>query len=218
MVKISNTRKRTNVALVLDESGSMESMRDAAIELFNTQVTTWREAAEYNHEVRLSLFTFGELKNGVREVLYNIAPDNMPLLTRDLYTPQAATPMRDGIGLAITRLSELDDGGDDTAFLVVVITDGYENASKEWSAKALNTRTSELTATGRWTFAAYGANISLTDLQETTGVSVSAGNYRQYTPTSAGVYALSVQAEEDVRGFSSLRSSGGTATISYASE
>jgi ADP-heptose:LPS heptosyltransferase len=54
--------------------------------------------------------------------------------------------------------SETDISDPNNAYLVIVISDGEENASKHWSASRLKERIDELQATNRWTFVYMGCN------------------------------------------------------------
>ena len=207
-------KKQTHVALVLDSSGSMGSMKDAAIELFNAQADTVHDARKKGGKTRVSFVLFGETDPTVRLAFKNRRTKDVPRLNADTYNPQAMTPMRDGIGLAIETLAKRDDGGDDTAFLVVVVTDGMENASSEWSAERLSARVNELQATGRWTFAVYGSNISLADLQKS-GINIEPGNFMAYKPTPAGLMDVSFCVNAATDSYMGSRQAGVTATTDF---
>lgn len=214
--------KQTFVALVLDESASMGSMQEAARELFNAQAAEIRKNAKKGGATKVSLFKFGQhAPPHVCEVFHARPATDVPTLEAKDYRPQNGTPMRDGIGLAITRLETEDDGGKDTAFLVVVVTDGQENQSREWSAERLRKKVSELQATGRWTFAVYGANISLADLHEVVGfdlASLPATNFGTYRPDSAGVAVASASLSRANARYMSARAAGATISKSFVGE
>jgi len=62
--------------------------------------------------------------------------------------------------MALEDLSQYDrDDGVNRAFLVLVFTDGYENASVEWSASQLNERTRQLQDRGNWTISYIGNKV-----------------------------------------------------------
>ena len=215
MARSKKATKKTYVALVLDESGSMSSIREQAISLFNEQRDTIISTAKKGGDTKLSFFKFGgNHPNETVEVFHGIEPEKCDRLTEKSYIPQNGTPMRDGIGLAITRLEKEDDGGKDTAFLVVVVTDGQENQSREWSADRMRTKVSELQGTGRWTFAVYGANISLADLQDT-GVPVLDGNYAAYQASPAGVLRAASAMAFSTVDYMTKRAVGQTSTKTF---
>mgnify|MGYP001593850493 CR=1 FL=1 len=188
-------QKKTFIAIVLDESGSMQSMREAAVELFNGQAQQIRDNAAAGGDTKVSFFKFGcTAAPHTTEVFHAKPADELPTLESKDYVPQNGTPMRDGIGRAISKLEAEDDGHKNTAFLVIVVTDGQENQSSEWSAERMRNKVSALQATGRWTFAVYGANISLVDLQNTGGFtmdSLPTGNFAAYQPTERGLMVAS---------------------------
>lgn len=216
------TEKRTHVALVLDESGSMASMHGAAVELFNNQAATIRENAKKAGRTRVSLFKFGGYQpNETVEVFHDAEAEKVPTLENKDFHPQNGTPMRDGIGRAITRLEAEDDGGEDTAFLVIVVTDGQENASKEWSAARLREKVSELEKTGRWTFSVFGANVSLADLHETVGFDASSlpsSNFAHYVGNAAGMRAGSLTMNASTASYMGSRGAGVTASKSFVAD
>jgi Mg-chelatase subunit ChlD len=220
MPRKTKAQKRTHVAIVLDSSGSMDAMKDAAIELFNTQRDTIHDNQHKSGETKLSLVLFGTYDpTGVRVVHESACPCAIPRLDSRTYQPQASTPMRDAIGRAITLLEQQDDGGEDTAFLVITITDGQENSSREWSARALSSKTAALQQTGRWTFAVYGCEgLSLTDLRETVGFRpgvLPASNYMPYYPDAAGLRFASSAMVGSTVNFLSAREQGVTHTTNF---
>jgi len=74
--------------------------------------------------------------------------------------------MYDGVMRAIEILESSDDGGSDTAFLVVVFSDGLENSSTDYEASDVAEAISRLEDTGRWTFVYIGANQDLSDISK----------------------------------------------------
>lgn len=223
------SKKRTLVALVLDSSGSMSSMKSEAIDLFNGQLEAVRKGAKGAGETKLSLVVFGVpsegkygpvFYHGVDVVHKNQGPDKVEPLTAETYQPCSLTPMRDGIGTAISLLEAEDDGGDDTAFLVVVVTDGQENASKEWSAATLSKKVADLQATGRWTFALYGCDdLDLAELRETSGLAaVPVGNLGTYKRGADGMAQASYTVSNNTAAYMANRSAGMTATVSFVED
>lgn len=214
------TEARTLVALVLDTSGSMSSMKEQAIGLFNQQRDEIAKGAKKAGETRLSLVLFGTgyIGGGVQVVHEHATPDTIARLTDATYRPQAGTPMRDGIGTAINILERHDDGGENTAMLVVVVTDGMENASREWTAEALSKKVVELQGTGRWTFALYGCgDLDLAELKEMAGLgAIPPGNLGIYGRGADGMAAGAVVMASATSSYMGSRSLGVTASKSFA--
>jgi uncharacterized protein YegL len=230
------SKKRTLVAIVLDSSGSMSSMKEQAIGLFNTQRDEIVKGSKKAGETLLSLVVFGEtpapptlanpnLANvnfggGVRAIHENVKPADVPRLDEKTYQPQAMTPMRDGIGRAIGIVEREDDGGADTACLVVVVTDGQENASTEWSAEALSKKVADLQGTGRWTFAIYGCDdLDLAELKATAGLgAIPTANVGSYMRGAQGMATASLSMASNTSSYFASRAAGETASKAFATD
>lgn len=150
---------RNHVAIVLDESGSMETLRPEAIDAFNQQVETIRQAAE-GQETTVSLVKFN---TAVPDPVYWMQPvDRMAPIGPADYEPNGLTAMLDAVGLTIDRLKQAPGADDeDTSFLVLIISDGLENNSKRYTYESVAERIQELDGTDRWTFTYLGANQNL---------------------------------------------------------
>lgn len=132
---INLPRQKTFYTIVLDCSVSMRSLRQAAIEAFNARVDALKQsAAQYNQDAYVSLLTFGTT---VYPNHFNNVPINeVKRLTTNDYNPNdGATALLDGVGAGLERCGATVIGAND-AFLVEVITDGYENNSKVYSGHA----------------------------------------------------------------------------------
>ena len=156
--------------VILDESGSMQSIKNTTITGFNEIVQTIKGAkAQYPDQLHfVSLITFNGL--GIKTVLYNNPVSSLQLLDQNLYHPDASTPLYDAIGQGVLRLKNDLSTHTDYNVLVTIITDGEENASKEFSRNAINQLISELQATGKWTFTYIGANQDVERVSKQVGI------------------------------------------------
>lgn len=155
-----DTVPRTNhTVVILDESGSMASIKKQAIDGLNEQVQTCR-SAETPFEKRVTIYTFGG--GAVRRLAWMARPEEIADFKDLDYTPDGDTPLRDAVGKAIKELSAADN--EDNTFLLLIITDGQENASKDWSVSDLAEAIQTKQKTGRWTFTVQGANVDLENL------------------------------------------------------
>ncbi len=148
-----------HVAIVLDESGSMNSMRREAIDAFNQQANDIQDKAK-DQTTTVSLVKFSTT---VPNPIYWAEPvERLRPIGPDDYAPDGMTAMLDAVGLTIDRLKKLPDANDeDTSFLVLIISDGCENNSKRYSYQDIAERIQELDKTDRWTFTYLGANQDL---------------------------------------------------------
>ena len=143
------------ITFVLDESGSMEHMRNAAREAFNEFL---QEQINHGGRTWWTLVTFN---SQTRERFEHIpGAEVRPLHDRD-YQPNAMTALYDALGDAITatqkRLVESQDQGNPSDVIVVVMTDGMENASRRWNHQRIFDLITECEQ-GGWQFIFLGAN------------------------------------------------------------
>lgn len=144
--------------IILDKSGSMESIRQEAINGYNETVGSIK-AAQLKHadtqEHFISLAAFCSC--GV-DMIYDCVPINeAEKLTKEKYNPCCCTPLYDAIGTTVKALGKKTDEMEDAAVLVTIITDGEENASREWDSKAVKALIEERKEEG-WVFSYIGAD------------------------------------------------------------
>jgi len=151
-----NNDKYTYIGIALDRSGSMEYMVDPTIRGFNEHLQSIKDNASKGGHTKVSLVTFG---GDVTKEFMNLTPSRIRELTKSSYKPLGSTPMYDAIGVLLRDLEEYDrsDYGN-IGFLIIIISDGEENASRHYNNVRIATEIARLKATGRWTFAYIGAN------------------------------------------------------------
>jgi hypothetical protein len=90
-------------------------------------------------------------------MIYEMTPiKDAEKLTREKYDPCCCTPLFDAIGKTVKTLKKKIADVEDAAVLVTIITDGYENSSKEWDAKGVSKLIEECKEDG-WMFSFIGA-------------------------------------------------------------
>jgi uncharacterized protein YegL len=177
-----NCVKETHVAILLDRSGSMESCRDATISGFNEYVEHIRKtASEEGLDARITLTVF----NHDVLVKHFAAPlAKLHRINRQTYVPDGNTAMLDAVGTTIDMLREDVKPSDDTTFLVCIVSDGYENASRRFGWADIAERIQRLTATDRWTFTYLGSNQDLSVVARE--LSIPAANTATYNASPEG--------------------------------
>jgi len=151
------TKHQVHNLIILDESGSMESIKKTIIEGFNEIVQTVKgiekEFPEQKHFI--SLVTF----NGYgQKILHFIDPvSKLEQIDEKRYQPNASTPLYDAIGFSFAKLRQVVENATDYNVLVTILTDGEENASKEYTGIAIKKLIEELKL-NRWTFTYIGAD------------------------------------------------------------
>ena len=168
--------------IIMDESGSMQSIKKEAIDNVNETIQTIRSAQKKHddQEHYVSLVTFND---DVKTVYECVAVDEVKELTAETYQPSCCTALYDAMGISLNALRK--KVAEDDKVLVTVVTDGYENSSKEYSGKAIKTLVDELKAKD-WVFAYIGANQDV----EAVAASISITNTLKFCATSAGVYGM----------------------------
>jgi hypothetical protein len=144
----------------------MATRKLETINTFNSQVEKIKSEVSKLGKTDVSLILFGEAQSPVRVAQKHVTIDSVALLNDATYLPHGFTPMRDGIGTALSIGEAVDGKGENEAFLLICITDGAENASKEWTPSALAAKIEALRGTKRWTFQVLGTNIDFTNVQD----------------------------------------------------
>lgn len=143
--------------VILDKSGSMTSIRKQAVDSVNETFGCIRSMRKKNAEqeqfVTLVAFCGCEQK-----VIYENAPiEKVNDITPSDYEPCCMTPLYDAIGNVCTRLHTTVKDDESASVAVTIVTDGYENASREFSAKAIKALIEAYKQEG-WMFAYIGAD------------------------------------------------------------
>lgn len=194
---------KNNIAIVLDSSGSMGRIRDNAIDFFNEQISTLRAEAS-DMENKVTLVTFD---SKVNDPVYDGAHlDSVKDITRKDYEPSGWTALYDALGTTIERLSKSDKNKKEDAFLVIAITDGMENWSKEHTAESLKKLIQEKEARGNWTFTFLGANQDVVLTQNALGLSVN--NVRSFESTKKGMRDVTEHTNIGTMNYMAARKSG----------
>ena len=145
-----------DVSVLLDRSGSMQGLEGDVVGGINGFLGDQRNG-EGGCTVTLAQFD----SEAPFEVLASALPiDQVVDLTVDQYRPRGATPLLDAIGALLDdaerRLGEGPANGTVDP-VVVVFTDGLENASRRVTREELFSRIARLRDAG-WTFVFLGAN------------------------------------------------------------
>jgi hypothetical protein len=177
------TPPKTEIAVILDRSGSMEAIATDAIGGFNAFVATQRSlpptpssASRSPHpqaaaggsdnggegpqpdDARLTLVLFDDRY----EVPIKSAPlGQVPLLTRQTFVPRGSTALLDAIGRTIKKMTESFAARPATTrpdtIIVAILTDGEENASSRFTQAHIADLIAEKRAQG-WQFVFLAAN------------------------------------------------------------
>lgn len=119
----------TQICLVLDRSGSMQAVREDALGSVNSYIQAAKENRDL-YEARFSMVTFSS--ESVDVIRKNEIMETVKPVGSDEYHCAGWTPLFDAVGRGIGILDEALESRLGKAILVVM-TDGMENASREFS-------------------------------------------------------------------------------------
>jgi len=157
----------THVSIILDRTGSMESIRDDTIGGFNVFL---KENKQQPGSVTLTLVQFDT--QDPYEVIHQFTPINeVPELTHATYVPRGFTPLLDAIGRGINdldqKLAMLGDEEKPSGVVFVIVTDGKENASKEFRRDQIVKMIKEKQEKDDWQFVFLSADLeAINDARE----------------------------------------------------
>lgn len=144
--------------IILDESGSMSSIYRPTIQSMNEVISGIRknqkEYPDQRHYVTIVTFE-GNGPAGVRTRRDRVPIQTVEDFTEMDYRPGGCTPLYDAIGITLNHLESVILPEDKV--MATVITDGFENTSKEYSGSTVKALMSRLREKG-WVLAYIGAN------------------------------------------------------------
>lgn len=152
----------TVIFALVDGSGSMEVIRKGVIDGFNEFLTSQKKEPG---EVIFSLVQFSRKYNN--DLIYNKLYDlrnikEIEPLNEERYDPSGGTPLLDAMGRAINELGEqlaaIPEQDRPAKVVFLVITDGEENSSRNFSNEQIKSMTDKQTNVFSWQFVYLGAN------------------------------------------------------------
>lgn len=153
-----------NVVFILDRSGSMTGLEDDVIGGFNGYIDTLRRENNGDAKFSITVVRFDD----VAEKIWDRVPlSSMRKLTKDDYFVRGSTALLDAVGQTVSEIR--DDGGhcevchkpkdgDREKHVIIIHTDGQENASRIWNTSRIKELISSREKRGNWTFTYFGAN------------------------------------------------------------
>lgn len=164
----------THIAFLLDRSGSMQSIKDDTEGGFDAFIT---EQRQQSGEARVTLAQFD---NEYEEVYRDLPLSEVPPLH---LAPRGSTALLDSIGRLVTttgeRLAALPEQERPSIVIIGIMTDGHENASREWTHAAVKALIEEQTRTYHWQFLYLGADQDAIEVGSSLGVA--AGHSMTYS-------------------------------------
>lgn len=187
--------ERVELVMVLDKSGSMSGLESDTIGGFNAMI---EKEKQLGTKVNVTTVLFSDEIDTIhnREDIGDIEP-----LTDEEYSVGGMTALLDAVGSTILKVSHTKEVAEKgTKVVFVIITDGMENASREFSQNDVKKMISDKQEKAGWDFIYLGANIDAA--KEASNIGVHESNAVTYRNTESGVRknfeAVSAYMEEAV--------------------
>jgi uncharacterized protein YegL len=170
---------RTDITVVLDRSGSMQAVYHQTVEGFESFVAKQKHT---EGNCRMSLVQF--------DTVYQWVYRNKPIhkVPHLRLQPRGGTALLDAMGMAITetaaRIERMNEASRPARVIVVIITDGMENSSREFTREEVFSLVRHYTDKADWQFVFLGANQDA--IREATKMGIDSGAAMTYSATPLG--------------------------------
>jgi len=150
-------KELTEIVFILDESGSMSPVKDDTIGGFNQFVEDQKKLPGFADFTLVKFSDYYKVINEGADIV------NIPDLDRNSYTPSFSTALLDAVGKTIElvkkRLEKVTEGNKPAKVLFAILTDGEENASREYTTSKIQDLVKEARDKDGWEFLFLGADI-----------------------------------------------------------
>ena len=174
----------TRIAIILDRSGSMESSKESTVAGFNEFIRT-QKAIPGDATVKLVQF------DDQYETVFDEPLKRCPELNQSMFVPRGSTALLDAQGRTIVELGRelaaLAEEERPSKVIVVTLTDGLENASKEYTLDKIGEMIREQRDKYNWDFVFLGANQDA--IATAAAMSIPMPSAMSYSTSGAGVAA-----------------------------
>ena len=176
----------TEMVFILDRSGSMNHLVEDTIGGFNSMI---EEQKKQDGEAYVTTVLF----DGQYEILHDHVDikDIKPITTKEYYA-RGMTALLDAVGRTInsigSRLSATPEDERPDKVIFVITTDGFENASREFTKQTVKEMIEHQQSKYSWTFMFLGANMDA--VSEAASLGINTDFARTYTASSAGTDTL----------------------------
>lgn len=187
-IKSKNVQERKSkvfISFVLDESGSMSTGADAVVSGMNEQIQTLKN--KFQDSPAEVVVSFVKFADNIISLYEGKTLSDLKEFESHGYRPNGSTALYDAVGYTLDMMGRMDGINDeDSSCLLVIVTDGEENASKHFNSKQIAEKIQSLNSTKRWTVTYLGPNnVDLSKVSQS--MKTSYGNmYAADLSTSAG--------------------------------
>lgn len=176
----------TELVVILDMSGSMHPLQSDTIGGYNTLIEE-QKAEEGEARVTTALFD-----NRYMLLHDGVDVKDVPPLTEKEYHPMGTTALLDAVGKTINsighKLALTPEEERPGKVLFTIITDGYENASREYKWDTVKDMIKEQTEKYNWVFTFIGADIDNIRVSDSLGIDRTLS--KKFTKSGAGASSV----------------------------
>ncbi len=155
-------KSNTFYHIILDQSGSMSDCVNQTLKgLADQRKEILAIANEFpDQEIRVGLTVFD---HNIELKYSNLSVTELSRMNSFHYKPNGQTALLDAIGMSVAATQRLMVNEGDSA-VIIILTDGYENASKEYSHKQIKELIQAKEETGKWSFTYLGATLDAVEI------------------------------------------------------
>jgi hypothetical protein len=155
-------KSKTFYHIILDQSGSMSDCVNQTLKgLADQRKEILAIANEFpDQEIRVGLTVFD---HNIELKYSNLSVTELSRMNSFHYQPNGQTALLDAIGMSVAATERLMVNEGDSA-VIIILTDGYENASKEYSHKQIKELIQAKEETGKWSFTYLGATLDAVEI------------------------------------------------------
>ena len=198
----------TSINVIVDESGSMGHLVKDTVGGFNKFLSDQKDVPG-DAVFTLCLFS---TKHNLPFDFVKLA--HVPALTDKAYRPGGSTALLDAVGTTINhvgaKLSAMPEEERPSKVIFLIITDGEENASKEFTKEQVASMVSHQRDVYNWEFVFMGANIDA--IAEGSSLGIASHNSINYRASSTGTAKLYGDVSKSLRTY---RSSKGPSKVDF---
>lgn len=187
----------SDITILLDRSGSMASIADDTIGGFNKFLQSQKDAPgeavlslhQFDHEY-LTVIDAKDIKSAKK-------------LDHESYVPRGNTALLDAVGRSVVstgeRLAKMDEKDRPGKVVFVIITDGQENSSKEYTLAKVKEMIKHQRENYKWEFVFLGADQDA--FLAGTGLGVVGANTMKFAKNSIGTQAFYAATADNLTAF-----------------
>lgn len=194
---MTNTFSTTHYLLILDRSGSMHSCWNSTMDALEKQIKSILSIAEENPEmpIKTNVVLFN---SDMDRILENANTKQLAAFKKSTLEPFGNTALLDAVGTSLHRLKSSMNINDDA--VVVILTDGEENASTVYSYAEIEKLISRLKETNKWKFTLLGADFdAFSSIGSKVGISRTESRFYSKENTKNEFATLSADFDEFIK-------------------